>query len=306
MADEKKKEPKPLGPQKMTLGIWVGMLFPVVLMLVIVALLFQSKGDGENDARSPFEFPLTDTQEGGSLKGGDNTEPQSRKAVRGDMEASPERTKWNYTKGQKSVYLTFDGGPSNVTGRILDTLDQCNVKATFFVCYHNPEYADVIAEAASRGHSIGMLTYSNRYDVCYTSEDAYFADLNRLGEKLKEKLGYVPFLIRFPGGSSNEGSREYCEGIMSRLSGQVIERGYQYWDWNVNAGDAAPMSADEIVEKVFSETEGDNIVLLLHDGEGKETTAEALKRIIEGFDARGYSFAAIDRETLVVHERIRN
>ena len=35
--------------------------------------------------------------------------------------------------GNGVIYLTFDDGPSNLTGRILDILDEENIKATFFV-----------------------------------------------------------------------------------------------------------------------------------------------------------------------------
>ena len=41
---------------------------------------------------------------------------------------------------QKTVYLTFDDGPSENTQKVLDILDKYNAKATFFVTGTNEEY----------------------------------------------------------------------------------------------------------------------------------------------------------------------
>lgn len=37
--------------------------------------------------------------------------------------------------GDKTVYLTFDDGPSAVTTRLLDVLKSADVKATFLCCH---------------------------------------------------------------------------------------------------------------------------------------------------------------------------
>lgn len=42
---------------------------------------------------------------------------------------------------------------------------------------------------------------------------------------VKNEIGFVPHYIRFPGGSSNTISRKYCQGIMSTLTKEVIEKG---------------------------------------------------------------------------------
>ncbi|MEG0018495.1 MAG: polysaccharide deacetylase family protein, partial [Hydrogenoanaerobacterium sp.] len=39
-----------------------------------------------------------------------------------------------------TVYLTFDDGPSSITEKVLDILDEYNVKATFFVVGSDDEY----------------------------------------------------------------------------------------------------------------------------------------------------------------------
>lgn len=49
----------------------------------------------------------------------------------------------------------------------------------------------------------------------------------------------MPKYIRFPGGSSNQVSKKYCHKIMSKLTKEVVNRGYQYYDWNEDSEDGS-------------------------------------------------------------------
>lgn len=226
-----------------------------------------------------------------------------------DYAVDPTRTNWNYEAPEnKTVYLTFDDGPSENTLAVLDILDEYGIKATFFVTGMHPDYFPMIATCYQRGHTIGMHTYTHEYDQVYTSVDAYWNDLDQIAEVVREQIGYVPCFIRFPGGSSNTISANYTAGIMTELAQEVQDAGYQYYDWDASCGDGAEHTADELV----SATEADagygyqSIVFLMHDGTAKETTVEALPRIIEYFRDQGYEFAAIDRSTCVPHHGIGN
>ena len=234
-------------------------------------------------------------------------EPVDERAA--DLALDPEReTEWRYqTNGEKIVYLTFDDGPSANTPKVLDILDRYDAKATFFVTGHEPEYRSSIKDAYERGHSIGLHTMTHDYASVYASVDAYFSDLEQVGEVVKEQIGYVPYLVRFPGGASNTVSANYSRGIMSTLVEEVPARGYQFYDWNVSSSDASGnnVSADKIVAS--SCVEGySNIMLLFHDAAAKSTTVEALPRIIEYYQERGYTFAAIDRSAFVCHHGVNN
>lgn len=208
---------------------------------------------------------------------------------------------------EKTVYLTFDDGPSQNTQPILDILDQYNAKATFFVTGINQDYGDLIKTAYDKGHTIGLHTFSHSYQQLYASTDAYFDDLNQIGEYVKQKIGFVPCFIRFPGGSSNTVSASYSQGIMTTLSQAVQEKGYQYYDWNASSGDATGSNVpkDTIVAEGTS-CEYTNIVMLLHDAIGKETTVEALPAIIEHYQSLGYTFKALDRQSFDAHHGIWN
>lgn len=218
------------------------------------------------------------------------------------------QTDWSYeSNGQKVVYLTFDDGPSENTEGVLDILDQYGINATFFVTGNDPDYRDSIRDAYERGNTIGMHTMTHDYKTVYASEDAYFSDLDQVAQVVKDEIGYVPYLVRFPGGSSNTVSANYSSGLMTALSEDVPARGYQYYDWNVSSGDAAGnnVAVDTIVDS--SCVEGySNIMLLCHDSNTKATTVEALPRIIQYYLDNGYTFAPIDRSTYVVHHRVGN
>ena len=211
----------------------------------------------------------------------------------------------NEISDEKVVYLTLDDGPSYLTKSFLDLLDEYNIKATFFVTGQNPDYYYMIKEAYDRGHTIGLHTYSHDYSI-YSSVDAYFDDLGKIGEVVKEQIGYVPCFIRFPGGSANNISADYCVGIMTTLSQEVQKRGYQYFDWNCSSGDGGSCTDPKQLAAAATSSEWNTTVLLSHDGSGKEATLEAMRTIIEYYLDNGYEFRPIDRTAYTSHQTIFN
>lgn len=213
----------------------------------------------------------------------------------------------DYYSGDNIVYLTFDDGPSYNTGKILKILDQYNIKATFFVTGYSSTYRNYIKEAYDAGHTIALHTYSHEYSEIYQSQDAYFKDLQKISDLVEDITGFKSPYIRFPGGSSNTISRNYCSGIMSTLTQEVRARGYQYYDWNVSSADASGsnVSTSTIISSATSAGSG-NLMILFHDTYGKDTTAEALPSIIDYYLNRGFTFKAIDESTPGFHHGVNN
>ncbi|WP_294464080.1 polysaccharide deacetylase [uncultured Anaerofustis sp.] len=208
---------------------------------------------------------------------------------------------------KKIVYLTFDDGPSANTKEILDILDKYNVKATFFVTGNGKKYNNLIKVAHDKGHTIALHTYTHNYKKVYKSEKAYFEDLNKLENMIKGIIGYSPKYIRFPGGSSNTVSRAYKKGIMSKLTKEVVNRGYQYYDWNCDSTDA---SGNEVavgtLVKNATMCKEKNINILFHDTDAKDTTVKSLPKIIKKYKKRGYIFKAIDEKSYAPHHGVNN
>ena len=209
-------------------------------------------------------------------------------------------------KNEKVVYLTFDDGPSKYTPQVLDILDQYNCKATFFITGMNASYRKYITIAHDKGHTIGLHTYSHKYSQVYASTDNYFSDLEKIGNLAKDYIGYVPKYIRFPGGSSNAVSKRYCKGIMTKLTKMVEEKGYIYYDWNAENGDGySNMTKKEMLRRATL-SNSNQIMLLMHDANGKQNTVDILPAVIEHYQKKGYTFKAIDDSSMVPHQPVNN
>lgn len=210
---------------------------------------------------------------------------------------------------KKVMYLTFDDGPSKNTQKILDILDEYKVKATFFVTGTNPDYYDYIKKAYDKGHGIAIHTFSHDYKTIYSSEEAYFKDIDKANELIEKQIGHTVKVLRFPGGSSNTVSRKYQNKIMTQLTKSVLAKGYQYYDWNASNGDGnCYTDSSTLIATALREIRGkDEVMMLMHDGTGNKATAEALPTILKSLINQGYVFEIIDDSTGgVFHHHIAN
>src|SRR5699024_1940945 len=100
----------------------------------------------------------------------------------------------------------------------------------------------------------GLHTYTHDYKTVYSSEEAYFEDLGRISDMVKEVTGDESHIIRFPGGGSNTVSAKYSPGLMTTLTRKVQEMGYQYFDWNCDSTDASGnnVPVEKLVENATS------------------------------------------------------
>ena len=207
----------------------------------------------------------------------------------------------------KTCYLTFDDGPSDNTIKILHILKRYNVKATFFVM--NTDKISYVKKIHKEGHTVALHTYSHEYSDIYRSQKAYFNDLERIGKAVKKYTGTDSKVIRFPGGTSNTISRDYCKGIMTVLSKETLNRGYVYFDWNVDSTDASGnnVSVSQILYNIrtYGGSHKQDVVLM-HDTDAKDTTVQALPQIIEFYIDKGYTFAPITTETPMVTHSVNN
>ena len=204
-------------------------------------------------------------------------------------------------------YLTFDDGPSDNTLKILDILDAYGIKATFFVV--GTAKTQYMPQIVGRGHAIGLHSTTHKYDVIYKDVNSYLADIQQISDIVYNATGVRSNIFRFPGGSSNMVSAQYCKGIMTDLTQRMTGLGYSYFDWNVTSGDAnaVRVPAQTIVNTVLNNARGKkSICVLMHDTSAKSTTVEALPAIIEGLDAMGFRFAPITAETFGFHQKINN
>ena len=200
--------------------------------------------------------------------------------------------KVNVVDNKGIIYLTFDDGPNDGT------------KATFFVTCHGPD--ELIKREYDEGHTVALHTATHNYAILYASDEAYFNDLQQVQNRVKRITGFDSKIIRFPGGASNTISRRYSSGIMSRITQEVLNRGYKYYDWNISSGDAGNTTDPNVVySNVVNSLRTDRAnMVLMHDI--KTYTRDALRNIIRYGKNNGYRFERITMDTEMIAQRVNN
>lgn len=206
------------------------------------------------------------------------------------------------TSDQKIAYLTFDDGPSKNTNLLLQTLQQANVKATFFVIGLNcQKYPDAIKAEQAEGDTVGIHSWTHEYPYIYANMNNFKQDFTELRDYLNQQLGAIPTVCRFPGGTNNTVSKRYTkEPVMQEAVTWVKSLGIRPVDWDADAGDAdIPIpTKDQIVQHVIREVgHKTDPVILMHDFGNRTSTIEAIPEIVQQLKASGYSFGTLSAAT---------
>jgi len=205
------------------------------------------------------------------------------------------------------VYLSVDDGPSFHTARLLDITREHNIPITHFVTATFSNHLHLIRRAHDQGNAICLHSHSHDYALIYSSEEAFFADLALISNIINSQIGYAPTCLRFPGGSSNTVSRRHNQGIMTRLSAAVRERGLKHYDWNCSLGDTdRGATVNSMVANVQAciDRGRSPLHILAHDTNA--ATVDAISHIIPLLLQNGYQFHAITPNTREIHHRIAN
>lgn len=208
-------------------------------------------------------------------------------------EAGKENISKIYHSDTKRAFLTFDDGPSAVTSKILDTLKQENIKASFFVLGSNVEARpEMVKRIYDEGHFIGIHGTSHVYSQIYQSPQSVLDEYNMCNEKIKNALGeqeYNPHLFRFPGGLAGG---KYAE-VKAQAKELLLQNNIEHVDWNALNGDAETnkLSSEFEMKRLQETTAGKNsVVILMHDAQAKSVTADTLPQIISYLKEQGYEF----------------
>lgn len=193
---------------------------------------------------------------------------------------------------QKTVYFTFDDGPSHNTEKILDILAEENVKAAFFVCAQAADDADspaILRRILAEGHAIGLHSCTHDYKKIYRSLESFLDDLNSINSYILESTGYHASIVRFPGGSSTKNA---SPALIKSISAEMERRGYRIYDWDIDSTDAiTKSSAETLAAKIVRNTKDKNrVIVLMHDNPAQKTTPEAVRLAIPALREQGYVF----------------
>jgi peptidoglycan/xylan/chitin deacetylase (PgdA/CDA1 family) len=189
---------------------------------------------------------------------------------------------------RRTVYLTFDDGPSGMTEAILDILKKEGIHATFFVLGNQAEkYPHIIKRIIREGHSLGNHSYNHEYKEIYRDFQGFWSQIQQSEHILEKIVGFKPKLLRAPGGTYLNFDAFYFY--------YLEQAGYEIHDWNVDSRDSVKKGVlkKEIIDEIKKTKLRDQMNVLFHDAEGHQSTVAALPEIIRFYKKAGYQFAKL-------------
>ncbi len=211
-----------------------------------------------------------------------------------DKNSNVDKITGNEIYAGKQIYLTFDDGPSEYTGQILDILAQYHIKATFFVIGKTDDKSkELYKRIVNEGHTLGMHSFSHQYSKIYNSVEDFDKDFTKLWKLLYDTTGYKPTIYRFPGGSDNYVNENGMDEFIKYLNDKSIV----YFDWNVVNKDA---TSTEFTKRQLEDNVLDGVankkrsIVLMHDTQTKKTTVDSLPDLIETLISGGAQILPLD------------
>lgn len=212
--------------------------------------------------------------------------------------------KQQYTGNKKVVFLTFDDGPNlTITPQILNVLKEENAHATFFVIGKliTPKHYEMLRREINEGNAIGLHSFSHNYSYLYPGR---VGNAERIVEEAKKAQAnlqacfgseFYTNVWRYPGGHMSWKNLEPADEGLKSL-------GIQWMDWNCLVGDAEVKAVrpttvqgevDYVDKSLNQNKQKDIAVVLCHDAENKQLTANSLRSVIKYFRENGYEFGIL-------------
>ncbi len=191
---------------------------------------------------------------------------------------------------EKVAYLTFDDGPTiKETPKILDILQEENVKATFFVVgKHVKELPQIVKREYEEGHYIANHGYSHNNKVLYKEFKNEIINTDIEIRKAIQVEDYCSYIFRFPNGYK---SKMYVKE--KRKAVEILEElNYAYIDWNcLNKDSEYKISNYQLIKNIEDTSKGKNtLVILMHDTSDVNKSSIVLSATIKNLKNKGYIF----------------
>lgn len=188
-------------------------------------------------------------------------------------------------KDEKKVYLTFDLGYENENVfKILDTLKEEQVPATFFLLRHTVTNGESLERIISEGHVAGNHTLHHKDMTKAEDINSFAYELDGLAEEFKKATGKdMAKIYRPPCGAFSEENLKWAK----ELGYKTVFWSLAYADWD----ERAQMAPEKALNKLISRMHN-GAVILLHPT--SSTNAEILGDFIKYLKKEGYSFDTAD------------
>ncbi|MGV9778928.1 polysaccharide deacetylase family protein [Streptosporangium sp. NPDC003464] len=180
----------------------------------------------------------------------------------------------------KCVALTYDDGPGEHTGQLLDILAGRGVRATFFVIGRMVAEGDGpynLRRMVTEGHEVGNHTWSHA-QLTALSEAGIRGELSRTQGVVHHVTGRWMTLMRPPYGATGK-----------RVAAVARDRGLAQILWDVDTKDWRDRDSLIVTRRASAAPPGS--VVLMHDIH--PTTIEAAPHVLDQLAARGYTFVTV-------------
>jgi peptidoglycan/xylan/chitin deacetylase (PgdA/CDA1 family) len=154
----------------------------------------------------------------------------------------------------ENIHLTFDDGPHPIaTPRVLQELENRNIKATFFLLGQNVQkFPELVHQIHAQGHQIGNHSFTHN-NLFFKNKIFVRDKILRTKEMLESIIGKHSQYFRPPYGYFNWSTLSVLRDI-----------GFTCVLWNVDSKDYRLNSKINVSRRVIHKTKNGSI-LLLHD-----------------------------------------
>ena len=178
---------------------------------------------------------------------------------------------------EKLIAITFDDGPRReTTERLLDGLEERDVRATFFLIGRQIEgNEDLVERMQAEGHQVGSHTWSHTR-LTGVSADTLRQEVGRTEEALEDLLGPGSYWLRPPYGAVDAADRDLIQTPMIK--------------WSIDPRDWEKLDTAQVTAAVLKAA-APNQIILLHDI--YDTSVDAALEIVDTLQGEGYRFVTV-------------
>lgn len=194
---------------------------------------------------------------------------------------------WDIPTNNKTVYLTFDDGPTpEVTNWVLEQLNKYNAKATFFCIGKNiTNHPPILKNIIKNGHTVGnhTNTHLNNWKV---SNNTYITDIDLANNCLEKHID--------PTNNSNQLFRPPYGKFNLKVTQILQQKGYQIIMWDVLSADFdQSITPQKCLNNVVKNTTNGSIVVFHDSKKAFENLKYCLPKILEHFSKKGFVFKSL-------------
>lgn len=180
----------------------------------------------------------------------------------------------------KCVALTFDDGPGEHTGRLLDELSKRDVRATFFVLGQMvaaDKGGHTVRRIVGEGHEIGNHSWSHPALSGLPLEEVK-RELKHTEDIVRRLTGVRMRVMRPPYGATND-----------KVEAETRREGLAQILWSVDTLDWQDRVASIVAKRAGDAKPGS--IVLLHDIH--RSTVDAVPAVLDTLSKKGYTFVTV-------------